>query len=471
MKTAFLIGFACLLAAAVSLLIFNEGLTYDPAAWAVWAAELPHRRMGLGSGPSWKPLPVFVTAPFALVSWNFGGTAWLLIVRACAVGTSVLLWRMASRITSPNGKPFSADPAAIAAGAAAALMPWLIPSLLQFAAAGGSEPVLMALLLGAVEAHLAGRRRLALALGVLAGLVRPEVWAFLVLYGIWLLRKDGKRALLPLSVGGLVELGGWFGVPAIAGGDPLQASHRARVYTEALVPLDEFARRVATELPWPAWAMIALGIAATVRLRNSLLTAFTAAGLGWLVVVTVMTESGYSGISRYAIPALVLLAVTAGAGVGWLVGMAGKREALALGASAAVLVAVFALREPLLASRIDKVEQIGLLGKDSVAAMDQVGGAHSLIARCGSLGTNWVYTPVISWRAHITLGNVSRRNTAPAIVLLTPNTTTATRPGLRNRLQLVPPPGTRRAETLAKSSGWRIVEYSGSRACEAPRPS
>jgi hypothetical protein len=470
-KTALLIAFACLLAAAVSLLIFNQGLTYDPAAWAVWAAELPHRRMGLGSGPSWKPLPVFVTAPFALVSWNFGGTAWLLIVRACAVGTSVLLWRMASRIASPSGKPFSPDPAAIAAGATAALLPWLIPSLVQFAAAGGSEPVLMALLLGAVEAHLVGRRRLALALGVLAGLVRPEVWAFLVLYGIWLLRRDGKRELLPLGIGGLVELGGWFGVPAIAGGDPLQATHRARVYAEALVPVDEFARRVATELPWSAWALIAIGIVATVSLRDRLLTAFTAAGLGWLALVTVMTESGYSGISRYAVPALVLLAVTAGAGVGWLVGMAGRREAVALGVSAAVLAAVFAVREPLLASRVDKVEQIGRLGKDSVEVMNKVGGAHSLIARCGSLGTNWVYTPVISWRAHISIGNVGHRNTAPAILLLTPNTTTATRQGLRNRLQVVPPPGTRRAETLANSSDWRIVKYSGSRPCGAPRPS
>jgi hypothetical protein len=466
-RTATLIALACLLAAAPSLLIFNEGLTYDPAAWAVWAAELPHRRMGLGSGPSWKPLPVFVTAPFALVSWNFGGTAWLVIVRACALGTSILLWRMASRIVSGEGKPFSNQPAAIAAGGTAALMPWLIPSWLQFAAAGGSEPVLMALLLCGVEAHLAGRRRLALALGVLAGLVRPEVWAFLVIYGVWLLRRDGKRAVLPLGIGGLVELAGWFGIPAIAGGDPLQATHRARVYTEALVPVDEFARRVATELPWSAWALIAIGLVAAVSLRDRLLTAFTAAGLGWLVLVTVMTESGYSGISRYAVPALVLLAVTAGAGVGWLVSFAGSRQALALVGAAAVLTTIFALREPLLSNRIEKVERVGLMAKDAVAAMDQLGGAHRLIARCGSLGTSWVYTPVISWRAHISIGNVGHRDRAPAILLLPPNTTTVTHPGVRNNFQLVPPAGSRNAQTLATSGGWRIAEYSGKRSCRA----
>jgi hypothetical protein len=335
----------------------------------------------------------------------------------------------------------------------------------QFAAGGGSEPVLIALLLGAVEAHLSGRRRLALALGVLAGLVRPEVWAFLLIYGIWMLRRDGKRALLPLGLGVLVELVGWFGVPALAGGDPLQATHRAHVYVNAIVPVDEFARRVATELPWPAWVLIALGIASTFRIRNRLLTTFTAAGLGWLVVVTVMTEVGYSGISRYAIPALILLAVPAGAGVGWLVGLADKFEFGALAVVVFALVSVFAVREPLLAERVDKVEHIGNLAKEAVGAMNQLGGAHRLIVRCGSLGTSWIYTPVISWRAHISIGNVAHRDRAPAILLLPPHTTTVVKPAISNNFQLVPPADSRSATTLVRSSSWRIVEYSGSKAC------
>ena len=468
-KTAALIALACTIGAALSLLVFNAGLTYDPAAWAVWAAELPHRHMGLGSGPSWKPLPVFVTAPFALVSWNFGGTVWLVIVRACAIATSVMLWRMASRVVRKNGKPWAQEPAAFAAGATAAMFPWLIPSWVQFAAAGGSEPVLMALLLAGVEAHLAKRFRLALALGVLAGLVRPEVWAFLLIYGIWLLRREGAKAALPLGLGALVEVAGWFGVPALAGGDALQATHRARVYTERIVPVDEFARRVATELPGLAWALIALGIFVTFRLRDRLLTAFTAAGLGWLVVVTAMTESGYSGISRYAVPALVLLSVPAGAGVGWLVGrVSQQRQTIAMWASIVLIAAVFGARQDLLTARLDKVEQIGTRSEDAVTAMNKLGGAHKLIARCGSLGTNWVYTPVISWRAHISLGNVGHRDTAPAILLLPPNTTTVSHPSVRNNFQLVPPAGTRSSRTLTTAGGWRVVEYSGAVNCRGP---
>ncbi len=449
----------------LSLLLFNMGLTYDPAAWAVWAAELPHRKMGLGSGPSWKPLPVFVTAPFALVSWNFGGTVWLAITRACALGTSVILWRMASRVASADSSASSSSPAAVAAGATAALIPWLIPSWVQFAAGGGSEPVLMALLLAGVEAHLARHYRLALALGVLAGLVRPEVWAFLALYGIWMLRRDWRRAALPLGLGALIELVGWFGIPSLAGGDPLQATHRARVYTNRIVPVDEFASRVAAELPWPAWALIAIGVGVTIRLRDRLLTTFTAAGLGWLVLVTVMTELGYSGIARYALPALILLAVPAGAAVGWAVGLAGSWQKVGLGFTALALVLMFATREPLLKQRVDKVEQIGTLGKSAVAAMNEVGGPHKLIARCGSLGTGWIYTPVISWRAQISLGNVGRLHTAPTILLLPTKPTTSTAfPGLRDKFQPVPPAGATTSKVLASNRDWQVVEYSSATA-------
>jgi hypothetical protein len=323
----------------------------------------------------------------------------------------------------------------------------------------------MALLLGGVEAHLVGRRKLALALGVLAGLVRPEVWALLIIYGLWLLRRDGKRALLPVALGAVAEAVGWFGVPALAGGDPLQASHRARVYTARIVPVDEFARRVATELPWPMWALIALGIAATVRLKDRLLTAFTAAGVGWLGLVTVMTESGYSGISRYALPALILLGVTAGAGVGWVVSLVERRQVIAMGAAAGLLAAIFVVREPALSQKIDKVENIGTLAKSAVVAMNKAGGAPKLIARCGSLGTNWVYTPVISWRAHISIGNVGHRVTAPAILLLPPHTTVIKKPRTFNNLQPVPPLGSRTSKTLASTHDWRVVEYTGAKAC------
>lgn len=456
-RNAATIALACLLGGLLSLLVFNEGLTYDPAAWAVWAAELPHRTMGLGSGPAWKPLPVLVTAPFALVSWNFGGTAWLAIVRTSCLVTSVLLWRMASRTVDSENRPWSTEPAALAAGLVAASIPWLNPSWLQFALAGASEPVMLALLLSAVEAHLAGYRKLSVSIGVVAGLIRPEVWLALAAYGVWLLRKDGARVLPLLGVGAAVELGGWFGIPWLAGGDPMQSSHRSRVYVDRVVGLDEFLRRVVAELPWPAWTLIALGLVATVRLRNSLLRVLTAAGLGWLVVAIVMTEAGFSGIGRYAIPGLIILCVTAGAGVGFVVSMLPNWRRPALAVAIGLLVLTFVAQWPALSGRVDRVEQIGRDGRDGLAAINLAGGATHLLKKCGPMGTNWVYTPVLSWRAHVSLGNIGHRDFAPAILLLR-----GTRPG---KLQPIPPTGAVGSKLLAAKYPWQIRMYDGKSSC------
>ncbi|MCX6387918.1 MAG: hypothetical protein NTX07_04230 [Solirubrobacterales bacterium] len=468
MSKAILIGSACLLAALLSLLAFNPGLTYDPAAWAVWAAELPHRTMGLGSGPSWKPLPVLLTAPFALVSWEFGGESWLVIARTGSIATSVLLWRTASRAVTPDNAPWKTTPSALIAGGTAALLPWLIPSWVQFASGGASEPVMMALLLAAVEAHLAGRAKIALALVVGAGLVRPEVWALLAIYGIYMMRRGGIRALPTLLLAALVEFIGWFGVPWMAGGDPLQATHRARVFVDREVPVDEFLRRVSTELPWEAWLLITLGVVATVVLKRRVLTAITVTGLGWLLVVTAMTEGGYSGISRYAVPALVILCATAGAGAGWAVGLVSSKAAQTAIAAAAVvfLLGTTVGRAPELSAQVNRVDRIGEIGRDSVVALQRAGGARELIRQCGALGTNWVYTPVVSWRAGVSLGNIGFRRTAPAIVLIHPRSVISGAPTHANNFQPLPPRGATSRTTITSTRDWKVVRF-GSRSSRA----
>ena len=43
--------------------------TYDPWAWIIWGREILHLDLSTVDGPSWKPLPVLLTTPFAL----FGG--------------------------------------------------------------------------------------------------------------------------------------------------------------------------------------------------------------------------------------------------------------------------------------------------------------------------------------------------------------------------------------------------------------
>jgi hypothetical protein len=45
--------------------------TYDPWAWIIWGREVLHLDLSTVDGPSWKPLPVLLTTPFAL----FGSAA------------------------------------------------------------------------------------------------------------------------------------------------------------------------------------------------------------------------------------------------------------------------------------------------------------------------------------------------------------------------------------------------------------
>ena len=79
------------------------------------------------------------------------------------------------------------------AGVAAAWWPrsrWLHPDWLRYVAHGNVEPLAVAAMLWAVERHLDGSRRAALALGVVACLMRPEVFPFLALYCAWAWRAE-----------------------------------------------------------------------------------------------------------------------------------------------------------------------------------------------------------------------------------------------------------------------------------------
>ena len=104
-----------------------------------------------------------------------------------------------------------------------ALSPWWLFNT----ALGNSEGLLAAAVLWAVLAHLAGRTRLALAVGTAAALLRPEVWPFLGLYGLWLWRAD--RAARPAVVAAAIVVPAlWLGPDLLGIGGALSASRAAR---------------------------------------------------------------------------------------------------------------------------------------------------------------------------------------------------------------------------------------------------
>jgi hypothetical protein len=454
-----------LIVLALTLLTFlaPSAPTYDPWAWIIWGREVLHLNLSTVDGPSWKPLPVLLTTPFAI----FGSLApdlWLFVARAGAIAGVVMAFRVARRL--------GGVPAGAAAAAAYAIAPWTIRN----AALGNSEGLLVALVLGAIDRHLAGRPRHAFLLGLGAALLRPEAWPFLGLYGLWLLWRE--PAARKLVIAGFVSLPLLWLLPELWGsGDLLRAAHRAqtpRANSAAFAddPVVEVVRQFGTMLTPAMWVGLgALVVAAVLRIGSSrrdrrITFGLVVAGAIWVGEVAVMTNDGFSGNARYLIMPAAIACVVAGVGIGWIIRALPKRltgSAVAVGVLTIVAAAGFAAPS---VHRLDAVRasvyyQARLTDglRDAVA---QAGGKDRLLA-CGTPYTGAFQVPAVAWLLdqHTTVvRSASAPGDAPpqvpAIVFRSKTTSTS---------HAVPPidsiGGEEAVETFAIAGGWRIVGRCG----------
>ena len=203
--------------AALSLLTVSAP-TYDPWAWIIWGREITQWDLVTTNGPSWKPLPVLFTTPFALFGDDGAPALWLLVARAGGLLAFAMAYRLGARLAGPW------------AGAIAAVALVLSDEFIFNFARGNSEGMLVALVLWAVERHLDGRcsqafllgfaRRAAAARGVavlgpvraLAAVPRPQPGA-------------RRRSC---SAPGALALVLWFLPEYLGSGDWLRAASRAR---------------------------------------------------------------------------------------------------------------------------------------------------------------------------------------------------------------------------------------------------
>src|SRR5881392_206143 len=133
------LGLAGSLTVASASLLVVRALSYDAWGWLLWGREIAGRLPFTTSEyPTWKPLAAVVAAPLAALG-SAGPLLWLLLARFGAILSVVLAYRLASRA------------AGRAAGAIAAVSLLLVPDWLFQAGVGGSEPLLTALLLVAVD--------------------------------------------------------------------------------------------------------------------------------------------------------------------------------------------------------------------------------------------------------------------------------------------------------------------------------
>jgi hypothetical protein len=309
-----------LVLAAVSLALPYHPV-YDPWAWLIWGREIAHGTLETAGGPSWKPLPVLIDAPLSLLG-DAAPQAWLLVARAGWICAPLLAGLLAARLSGEGTGRWRWVAAAVAAGSVALTADSFTPPLRQFTG-GLSEPLLVALVLGAIWAALDERREWALGLGAAAALLRPECWPFLALWAYFASRGHPRLRAATIAVAIVVPVA-WF-VPDIVGaGNPLEGGETARA--GGLEPLDGLAvlgRAFVAPLA-ACWIGLALllwqGALVDHRLTKAPSydrdLAILLAGAGtWILLVALMAVAGFAGLPRFLAPATALVAVLGSVGI------------------------------------------------------------------------------------------------------------------------------------------------------------
>jgi len=392
---------ACLGLAALSLLAVSAP-TYDPWAWIIWGREITQLDLVTTNGPSWKPLPVLFTTPFALAGDDGAPALWLVVARAGGLLAFVMAYRLGARLAGPW------------AGAIAALALLLSDEFIFNFARGNSEGMLVALVLWAVERHLDGRYEHAFLLGFAAALLRPEVWPFWGLYGLWLLyRAWSPRQFVLVAGTGALAIVLWFLPEYLGSGDWLRAASRARDPNPdsaafASFPFAEVFVRSAAILAVPIYVGGVIAVAVAAFKRDRLWLALAAMATILMIAVALMTEAGFAGNLRYVALPAALVCVLAGAG--WVLVVRRAKARFGTGAGVATAVAIAALAAPFVVADVDKLHydwqvieyEANFYGPNLKAVIAKAGGEERIKA-CGGVFTGSFQVPSVAWRLHIHL--------------------------------------------------------------------
>jgi hypothetical protein len=409
--------YALLAAVALALgalsLLFPSTPTYDPWAWILWGREIAHIDLQTTGGPSWKPFPVIFTTVFSL----FGEAApdlWLVVARGGALLAVLLAFRLAWRLTGGGV-------AGATAGIVGAVALIISSQFVRTMALGNSEGLMVAFTLWAVERHLDGRYRQAFVLAFLASLLRPEIWLFMGLYGLWLVLIDRRALWLVVSLG-VLTIALWFLPEYWGSGNFNRAADRAQQPNPNSPAFAEHPFLEVVRDTWPlvitpvkgaaAFALVLAAIDWIRARRQGAVLAVGFLGAAWIVLIGLMTEAGFSGNPRYIILGTSLLAVVGGVGFGRVVQIAGAAMRRVAGpahprvatAAGLVVFAVLALASVHWAKpRFDNFDDLDKalryqaeLRFDLEAALAKAGGAEAFKA-CGKATAGKFSVPLAAW--------------------------------------------------------------------------
>jgi hypothetical protein len=329
----------CVAFGGLSLVLPSEA-SYDPWAWLVWGRELAHLHLDTTGGPSWKPLPVLVTAlasPLSALDSGLPAAIWMTVARAGSLLALALAFRLTRRL-SGGGIPGTI------AGVFAACALFLVPDWFQFAAQGSEAPIAIALILWAVERQLDARPEHAVVLGTLACLLRPELFPLLVVLGALLWRSAPEwRPLLPAVL--VVLALAWLVPEWVGAGNPLDGGEQARSepawsLSHAESPWLRALRRLHNHTGLLIELLASGAVLWALARRKLAVLALAAAAALLAAMYVAMTQAGFSGNPRYAVPAVALWCVLAGVGLARLLEV--RRGGVAVGVAGAIALTVLA---------------------------------------------------------------------------------------------------------------------------------
>src|SRR4051812_13796232 len=386
----------CVVLAALSLLAPSAPTT-DPWGWIIWGREIVHLQLStvVPGAPSWKPLPVMITAPLAL----FGGAAptlWLLVARTGALLSLVASARLARRLAGPW-----------AAVIAVVALP-LTGSWLRAFAHGYSEPLAIGLLVLAVDQHLSGRPRRALLLGTLVALTRPEALALVAAYGMLEWRRGELRVgwVAAACAGGAAL---WIVPDWIGSGDPFHASHvAAYVVGTGPVATARALRQALLIVPLPLSLTAVTGTVVALLRRDSGVLSLVTVVVAWAGLLAVLMGLGYPALARFFVLPAGLWCIVGAVGAVWaLEAIPHPAPRLAVAAAlAAVAVAVLPARVQHLTGELGDTMERAELESELVSIVERTPPALSGCGRLllpGDLG--WA-KGAVAWQLHVPLSDI-----------------------------------------------------------------
>jgi hypothetical protein len=397
---------------------------YDPYGWLDWGYQTLHGTLNLGGAPSWKPFSYIPNVVYALFG-HYALHLWTLTSVAVSLAGAVFGGRIAYRLTaSEGGAGGSRIPAIVAAVVAGACVLSIqdgnlsLPgsmSYFHYVLSAQSDSMIVTFCLAAIDMFLCRRESWAWWLGVYAGLGRPEVWPFLVIYGLWILWKRPSMRWMVIA-GGAVTLFFWFGVPEITNGKPNIAgqlalkSPRALHQNKIVGTVSRFLDLL--YLPIEIAALVAVGLAVLRRNR-------TVVVLAGMVVLWVLTEigfvlHGFPGVQRYLFEAAGLTGVLAGIAAGWLLLDASRWHPVIPRWAGIPLVVVFiVLCLPHARALADREHRDIVAQRNRTTRILQLGsyinalGGSQRIEACGGALLNVEYVSIMGWYLHKNTGQIA----------------------------------------------------------------